>query len=453
LSGRIQAWLAFVLSLAAVLAIAVALQAYAELFNRRFDMTAENRLSLSPYTLSVLGQVEEPLRVDLYYRRGERQRARDLLELMRDHCRELSFELVDLDRNPGRAKDHGVDHYDRAVVFYQGREVVVSAGSEETLTGGIAKVLHEKPRVLYFVTGHRERTIAAGKGDQYGRAAQILRNEGFEVRTLSLLQARSVPADASAVVIAGPEVDLVESEIEKLDLYLAGGGGVLVLVDPTELPVLTAWLARRGVTLRDDVVIDRTNRVYGTDGTNVIVPFYRDHDATRPMDVPGVLGRARSVALTNGGDDDAETGASIVARTANESFAAADASRTRQGEVEFDAARDVAGPVGVMAAAYTGGTAEKRGRLVVVGDADFPSDSYLALLGNKDLLVNTIGWLVADRATGARPHEEASKLGPMSPVYVSDEQSRVILATAVVLQPLVFLVAGVVVVVVRRRRR
>ena len=63
MSGRIQAWLAFVLSLAAVLAIAVALQAYAELFNRRFDLTAENRLSLSPYTLSVLAQVEEPLRV------------------------------------------------------------------------------------------------------------------------------------------------------------------------------------------------------------------------------------------------------------------------------------------------------------------------------------------------------------------------------------------------------
>jgi ABC-type uncharacterized transport system involved in gliding motility auxiliary subunit len=453
LSRRLGAWVAFALSLAAVLAVAVAVQSYAEVFNRRVDLTQDSRLSLSPYTLSVLDQIEHPLRVELYYRRGERQRSLDLLELMRDHSPELSYELVDLDRNPGRAKDHGVEHYDRAVLFYQGRETVVSAGTEETLTGGIAKVLHEKPRVLYFVVGHRERKVAAGDDAQYGRAAQILRNEGFEIRTLSLLHQPGVPDDASAVIVAGPEVDLVEAEIAKLESYLARGGAVLVLVDPVELPQLTAWLAKHGLVLRDDVVIDRTNRVYGSDGTNAIVPFYRQHEATRAMDVPAVLGRARSVGLENEADDVDEKGVSVVARTANESFAASGAARTRQGEVEFDSARDRTGPIGVMAVAYAGPDEESAGRLVVVGDADFASDDFLPLLGNKDLLVNTIGWLVADRASGARPREQATQLGPVSPVYVSDEQSRVIFLTTVFAQPLLFLLAGTAVVLVRRRRR
>jgi len=448
---RFAAWAAFVVSLAAVVAVAVAVQSYAEIFNRRLDLTVDNRLSLSPYTLSVLKEVEHPLRIDLYYRRGERERSHDLLALMRDHCPDLSYELVDLDRNPGRAKDHGVDHYDRAVIDYQGRETVVSAGTEETLTGGIAKVLHDKPRILYFVAGHRERTLAAGKDDQYGRAAQILKNEGFELRTISLLHQPSVPADASAVIVAGPEVDLVETELDKLGSYLERGGSVLVLVDPVEVPKLTAWLDAHGIVLRDDVVIDRANRVYGSDGTNAIVPFYREHDVTRAMDIPAVLGRARSVSLKNGADDDDAAGTSIVARTANESFAATDATRTKKGEVEFDAARDRAGPVGIMAVAHPPGDAT--GRLVLVGDADFPSDGFLPLLGNKDLLVNTIGWLVADRAVGARPREQATKLGPVSPVYVSDEQSRFIFLTAVVAQPLAFLVAGAAVVFVRRRRR
>ena len=73
----------------------------------------------------MLAEVDRPLRVELWHRRGERQRGLDLLELMRDHSPHLSFELVDLDRNPQRAKDHGVDHYDRAVLSYDGREVVV----------------------------------------------------------------------------------------------------------------------------------------------------------------------------------------------------------------------------------------------------------------------------------------------------------------------------------------
>lgn len=451
MSGRLAHWIAFLLSLAAVLAVAVAIQAFAELANRRWDLTLEQRLSLSPYTLSVLSEVKAPLRVDLYYERGERQRSRDLLELMRDHCPELSYELVDLDRNPGRAKEHGVDHYNQAVLHYQGRETVVSAGSEESLAGGIVRVLHERPRVLYFVSGHRERDLGAGKDDQYGRAAQILRKEGYRLRTISLLQLGAVPEDASAVVVAGPELDLLEAELRTLSAYLERGGAVLVLADPVELPNLERWLAGFGLELSDDVVIDRTNRVYGSDGTNVIVPYYRDHELTRTMDVPSVLGRARSVAAP-GEEDASEGGATIVARSAPESFAAGDATRTRAGEVTFESERDRQGPIGVMGVALVDAGGEP-GRIVVIGDADFASDAFISLLGNKDLLVNTVGWLVQSEASGARPQAPTTQLGPMSPMYVSDDLARTIFLVAVVAQPLVFLAVGVAVVIGRRRRR
>jgi len=441
-------WAAFVLSLAAVVAVAVAVQAFAELVNRRLDLTAERRLSLSPYTLSVLDEVKEPLRVEIYYRRGDRSRAQELLDLMRDHCRLLTTELVDLDRNPGKAKDHGVDHYDRAVLSYRGRETVVPAGNEETLIGGIAKLLRDKPRVAYFAVGHHERGVAPGKDEDYGRAATLLKNEGFELRTISLVHDQKVPDDASVVIVAGPEVDLVESEIEKLDAYVRGGGAALVLIDPVQVPKLEAWLGQQGIVLRDDVVIDRENRVYGSDGTNAVVPFYREHEATRSLDIPAVLGRARSVSVASGSDDDAEKHASVIARTSKESFAASGAARTKAGDVTFDKERDRPGPIGIMAAATVGS-----GRLVVIGDADFPSDAFLPLLGNKDLWVGTLGWLTAEHASGARPREQANRLGPVSPIFVSDQQARFIFLTAVVAQPLAIVVLGVAVVLARQRRR
>ncbi|HYC22787.1 MAG TPA: GldG family protein [Candidatus Bathyarchaeia archaeon] len=445
-------WAAFALSLVAVLAVAVAVQAFAEIKNHRFDLTEENRLSLSPYTLSVLKEVRDPLRVELYYQRGQRQRSQDLLALMHDNCSNLSYELVDLDRNPGRAKDHKVDHYDRAVLSYQGRETVVPAGDEETLTGGIVKVLHAKPSVLYFINGHRERQLIVGKDEDYGRASQLLRNESYDVRPLSLLHSQSVPADASAVVLAGPEVDLLDTEIAELETYLVGGGAVLALIDPVPLPNLSAWLAGHGLTLRDDVVIDRANRVYGSDGTNVVVPFYREHEAVRAMDVPVVLGRARSVSLPSGEDDDAASRATIVARTADESFAATGAARTTQGEVLFNKETDRPGPIGVMGVALIG-NGPSAGRLAVIGDADFASDGYISLLGNKDLLVNTLGWMALEEFSGARPREENTKLGPVSPVYVTDHHARVIFLSTVVAEPLLFLGVGIAVVVQRRRRR
>jgi len=451
--SRLAHWLAFVLSLLAVLAVAVAVQSFSDLANRRWDLTASQMLTLSPYTLSVLGEVKSPLRIDLFYERGERQRSRDLLELMRDHSKLLTFELVDLDRNPARAKEHHVEHYDQALLHYDGREVVVSANSEESLTGGIARILHERSRVLYFVGGHRERSLAAGSNENLGRAAQVLRNEGYVLRELSLLQLHAVPDDASAVILAGPEVDLAEGELTALSSYLERGGSVLVLVDPVQLPRLEQWIAGFGLKLGNDVVIDSTNRVYGSDGTNVVVPYYRDHEATRTMDMPSVLGRARSVELAGGGEGDVAQGASVVARTAKESFAASDPSRTRDGAVAFDAQRDRQGPIGIMGVTLVGADPAKAGRLAVIGDADFASDSFFALLGNKNLLVNTLGWLVQQQAQGARPQMESTQLGPMSPMYVSDDLAQWIFILAVIVQPAVFLVVGVGVVVARRRRR
>jgi len=446
---------ALVLSALAVLSAAVAVQAFAEVWNRRLDLTPEHRLSLSPWTLGVLGEVDRPLRIELWHRRGERQRSLDLLELMRDHCPELSWELVDLDRNPQRAKDRGVDHYDRAVLSYDGRDLVVPAGSEEVLTGAIAKLVRRTPRVVSFVTGHRERGLTHGKDEDYGRAAGLLRDEGFEVRTLPLLGEPGVPADASAVVVAGPEVDFVPGELAKLGSYLDGGGSVLLLVDPVELPALADWLAGRGLRLRDDVVVDGSNRVYGSDGTSVVVPFWREHEATAALDVPAVLGRARSVALASGREEETETGSSVLARTARESFAAAGAARTRAGQVTYEEGRDEQGPVPVMAVAFSAAPAAagaRAGRLVVVGDADFPSDAFLPLLGNKDLFLHLVGWLADDRAGAARPPAQTVSLGPLSPVFVSERHLRWILAATTFVEPLLVLAAGVAVVVARRRR-
>lgn len=450
---RVANLTAFVLSLGAVLAVAVALQSFSDLYNRRVDLTATQMLTLSPYALSVLSEVKQPLKIDLYYERGERQRSRDLLELMKDNCPKLDYELVDLDRNPARAKEHRVDHYDRAVLFYEGREVVVSAGSEESLTGGIARILAERARVLYFLDGHKERSLGAGTGENWSRITQVLRNEGYEIRPLSLLQLSDVPSDASAVVLAGPEADVAEGELRALTDYLQRGGSVLVAVDPVALPRLEAWVATYGFALGDDVVIDRANRVYGSDGTNVVVPYYRDHAAVRTMDTPSVLGRARSVDIAAGHQDDVTRGPAIVARTAKESFAAKDASRTRAGEVTFDEQRDRQGPIGVMAVTLVAPDSDKPGRLALVGDADFASDAFFSLMGNKNLLVNTVGWLVPTGAEGARPQSAATQLGPMSPMYVSDELVQTIFLVAVVAQPAVVLLVGIAVVVGRRRRR
>ncbi len=443
-------WTAFLLSMGAVLSVAVAVQAFSEVWREQLDLTLQGRLSLSEYSSSVLRQLTSPLQIDFYYRRGERMRARDLLELLANESPKVHYELIDIDRNPLRARQNGVRRFDRAVLFYEERELVTPSGTEEALVGGIAEILRARRPVLYFVGDHGERTTRVGHADQLGRAAQFLRAEGYDVLPLSLLRTTSVPEDAAAVILAGPEADYAERELAMLEAYLQGGGSVLVLADPIELPHLEAWIATHGLVLADDVVIDRSNRVYGSDGTNVLVPIFREsHPVSAALKAPAVLGRGRSVETADGSAGTPDAAIQIVARSAPESFVALGAERTRRGEVEFDARTDRPGPVGVIGVSSGG----EGGRLVVIGDADFASDNFVTLLGNKDLLVNVLGWLTEREATGARVRPDTAGLGPLSPVFVSESLARTIFWAVVIVQPALVLVIGVGVVIRRRRRR
>jgi hypothetical protein len=447
-------WIAFVLSLIAVLAVAVAVQAFAELWSVRFDLTASGDLSLSASTEKVLSEVQKPLEITYYYESGKRQKGADLLQLFAEHSPQIRYELLDLDRNPMRARDDGVRNYGRAVLRYDGRTLVAPASSEHGLATAIRRLLRQRERIVYFLTGHGERTLAVGLRDQFGEAARVLRDAGYDLRTLPLLQADAVPEDAAAVVIAAPEVDYAERELAALDEYVQRGGGILVLVDPVTLPALQGWIARHGLALDDDVVIDGSNRAFGTDGTNVIVPYWRNHAATEGLDKPAVLGRARSVGLAGGRSEDDPSGkAAIVARSDARSFRAVDASRTKAGRVEFDASRDQSGPVGVMGVTLVGGRDGEEGRIAVVGDADFASDNFLRLHGNQALLLRALGWLARGESQEEAPSLEAADTAPLSALYVSEDQAQRIFAIAVVLEPLLLLAIGVCVAVVRRRRR
>ena len=233
-----------------------------------------------------------------------------------------------------------------------------------------------------------------------------------------------------------------------LDDYLEAGGAVLALVDPAALPHLERWIGSHDILLGDDVVIDRVNRIYGSDGTNVLVPQWRDHPMFKDHNTPAVFGRARGVEPAPG------SRAEILARTAPESFLAQGAARSRDAEVVLDPLTDRSGPISVMALALgEAGANHTAGRLVVVGDVDFASDNYISLVGNRDLFLRTIDWLVKRGVSGSRGRGRDVDQRPISPVQVSERLSNVTLWGGAIAWPAVFLVVGILVTLQRRRRR
>ncbi len=160
----------------------------------------------------------------------------------------------------------------------------------------------------------------------------------------------------------------------------------------------------------DDIVVDHERRLVGTDGLAAVVEQFRrgnpiSEPSRNPIASGVVLPSARTVDV---GAPAPGVAAESIARTGESAWAMADTERARRGEEPSVAVGDVRGPLSVMVLAEIGVPDGDRrpGRLLVIGDADFASDAYLDLLGNRDIAFNAVAWTAGeDVLAGARPHD------------------------------------------------
>ena len=109
-------WANTVIFITLLVGIVIIVQMIANNHNYRFDLTPEGDLSLAPITRKVLSDVDYPIKATGFYRRDERAELAGLFEIYSLATDKFSYELYDLDRNPGLANRYDVRAYGTAVV-------------------------------------------------------------------------------------------------------------------------------------------------------------------------------------------------------------------------------------------------------------------------------------------------------------------------------------------------
>jgi hypothetical protein len=407
----------------ALTAILACLVALASLHPRRLDLTPERRFTLSPYTREILGRLAEDVRITVFYSSqtgAVRREMADLLALYHEAQPRITVRLLDLDRSPGAAKRLGATAYNTAVVEAGERRQHVDLVTEEGVTAALLAVAGTPPVAAYFVVGHGERDPRAGD-ERLGASevARALSVEGFRVRVLEGVAA--VPADAGLVILAGPRRDLGPVEVEALAAYLQGGGHAIFLCDPGTPPSVAGLLGRFGVELAGDLVVDDQARLFGADGRSARVAYLNQGLVTNEPEVEAMLPEAQSLRLL----DAPGVRADYLAMTGEATWA--DVDRRAPGEARFRPGRDRRGPLPVAAFVRTG----EAGRLAVIGDADFVTNLYLNVLGNRDLLLATAGLVArAEAVAAARPPGPPG--GTLSPLTLTAREMWCIFWGAVV---------------------
>ena len=378
-------------------------------YPQHWDWTEAGTHSLSRASAEVLEQIGADGYVEIlaFYVQGGQGEGRTLLDLYTYESDRVHIKVYDPNKRPDLAERHEIRTNGVLIVCAGDCEtakgtVRVAQASEEDLTKAIRSVISEK-RKVYFLTGHGEGDPADQEVTGYSRAKLALEDENIQVESLLLVNREDVPEDADAVIVAGPNHSLLGRELEALDRYLRAGGSLLVLSDPIVVSGLEDQVRAWGVELGSDIIVDQQIQLFAGPqlGVQPVVTDYGVHAITQKLrggSSPTLFNLARSVRAVEGEGRD---GVVELVRTGQSSWAESDVETfVAEGRVGLDPAADRAGPVPLAVALELDAAGEDdpeaKGRIVVVGDADFARNRYIAEFFNIDLFLNAISWLVGE---------------------------------------------------------
>jgi hypothetical protein len=232
------------------------------------------------------------------------------------------------------------------------------------------------------------------------------------------------------------------------------------MIDPFGSPSLVEFLKQYHLDFIPQVLVDPAYRLTAGEILTTQIPIRAEDNAiSRGLTAPAVFSLARGVMIT------APVGASApdnlmleqeskFLESSHESWASGDPKALTTGITEFQAGRDIKGPIPVGSevdyapAANTHIPLVTMTRLVGLGSSAFASNQFVEMLGNKELAVSLINEMAGDEMLIAS--RERLNKAETAAFYISDQEARRLLILGSALEPgILFLIA--ITVFVRRR--
>jgi ABC-type uncharacterized transport system involved in gliding motility auxiliary subunit len=407
------------------------------------DLTLGHRNTLSPATLDVLQRLEGPLSITAYAlaldSRGEHIHRR-IEEFLRPYQRakpDLTVTLIDPREHPRAAAQAGVRAPIELVLLYQRRTERLTEFNEQALANALLRLARGTDRLVLWLDGHGERKLDGAANHDLGEFGRQLELKGFRVSGVNLALAQEVPANAAVLVIASPQVNLLEPEVQKIRRYLAGGGNLLWLIDPEPLRGLAPISELLGLVLTPGIVADPEAARYGASPALAIAAVYGRHAITDGFNLVTLYPQARQIEAIESDEWRVRPLIEVAPRGCV---------KTGKLEGPCDKNRDIAGPI-IIASTFERAVGDRQQRVVVVGNGNFLSNAFIGNGGNRDLGVNIVNWLVGDdRMIVIQPREAID-----SQVDIDQVTLYLIAFCFLIAAPLTFMITGLAIWWRRRR--
>ena len=413
------------------------------------DWTASGRNTVSEDTRKLLDSMKAPISITAFVRENKllRTQIQDVIGSYQRFKDNITLEFVNPDTAPERVRELGITTNGELLVSYRGRSENVRSLGERQLTNALLRISRQDDRWIVFVTGHGERSPSGVANHDLGDFGRELERKGLNVQTVNLAET-DIPRNTHTLVLASPRVKLLPGEIRRLQEYVKNGGNLLWLAEPGELQGLEPLAEQLGIEFLPGMVVDATAQMFGVENPAfVVVTAYPRHDVTNDMETVTMFPEAVALDINDTQDWDSLPLLLTLERSWTELG-------KLEGDISFDPDTDErAGPliIGIVLT-RTVASGEERDpteqRVIVTGDGDFLSNTYLGNAGNLGLGLSMTHWLSHDETL----IDIHIKSAPDTSLVLGNISRAVIGLGFLFGLPALLLITGLVIWIRRRRR-
>ena len=445
---RLDGWL-----FAALLLLAFAAIGYLSTrYGYRADWTANGRTSLSAESRAVLAKLDGPVEVVSYANpQGNlRQTIAGFLQRYQAVKPDLGLRFVDPQLDPAKMRELGITVDGALILHYKDREQRLDELSERSLTNALERLLRGSDRIVAFVTGDGERRADGQANADLGTFMAQLEARGMRAVPLNFAQVAAVPEHTDLVVLASPTMTLAPGAVQALVGYVQNGGNLLWLTEPANDDLGLAPLAAAlGVRVLPGVLVDGSGSALGLhDPRMIALGDYPPQAITRGFTLTTLFPQASALAQV------AQTAwavAPLLRSTAQSWTEFQPIDNTKASDIRFDAgAGELKGPLdfGFALSRLSPSPDKSEQRVVVIGDGDFLSNTFLGNGGNRALGERVFDWLFGDDKLVELPPRGA----PDRLLDISQTGLNALSFGFLIALPLLLLLAGGLIAWRRRRR-
>ncbi|MGO4906329.1 gliding motility-associated ABC transporter substrate-binding protein GldG [Flavobacterium sp. W20_MBD1_R3] len=263
-----------------ILAVVVLANVIGSSFFNRFDLTKDKRYTLSPTSLNIIKQVQNPLSIKVYMQgdlpaefKRLQQETKQLLEEFQAYNSNIVFEFVDPLENEDASMDNIKELYQKgltpinitvddkgkqsqamvfpwAIAVYDNKEVnipllknIMGASTTQKVIGSVQHLEYSIAEGLNKITKAKQKKIAVIKGN--GELQDIMMakfllqvRESYHIGPFTLDSVAKNPVGSlealekyDLAVIAKPTETFTDAEKQVLDQFIINGGKTLWLID------------------------------------------------------------------------------------------------------------------------------------------------------------------------------------------------------------------------------